>query len=144
MEPKFKVGDILRAKCDGIWRVDYIKDGRYLVTDIVSWLTGNIPIEEQDVWHAEDPKKVELVIAIMKSDPTGRDDDEWCKVRGLGEYISVSSTDRWIWYSEKLWALSIEELTEVFNHTSPVQPFTMPKPSDDRYEGFSAGCENPE
>ena len=144
MEPKFKVGDILRAKCDGIWRVDYVRDGRYLVTDIISQLTGNIPIEEQDVWHREDPKKVELIIAIMKSDPTSREDDEWCKERDMGEYISVSSTDRWIWHGSRLWDMTIEELTEVVNHTSPVQPFTTPEPSDDPYDGFSSGYEKTE
>ena len=137
-EPKFKVGDILRAKCDGIWRVDYIKDGCYLVTDIISRLTGNIPIEQQDVWHREDPKKVELFTAIMKSDPTTGDDDKWCKERGLGDYMQLQSRDAWIWHSSRLWEMTIDELTEVFNHTSPVRPFFASE-QHDPYAIFTVG-----
>ena len=60
IKPKFKVGDTIVAKCDGFWKIDYIQDGKYLVTDILSGLTGYVPIKEQDVWSLmtdEDKKR---------------------------------------------------------------------------------------
>lgn len=56
IQPKFEVGDVIKAKCEGLWHIDYIHDGRYLVKDQLSGVTGNIPFEDQESWDLADSK----------------------------------------------------------------------------------------